>query len=148
MAQADTGQRLLRIGLVAGLAVVGAVVFVQMAEAGKRSAGALSVSDAGMWGSMGTARASLDAVQLVKCQVNATDDGTFEGVLTATCIVSVPDNTVDGGVLTKTCFTGNKALIAAIQAAGDSRIVVGFDAMGACHTITVVNSSEYAPKLP
>jgi hypothetical protein len=134
--------------LVVSLVVAGAL-FSREANAGKRSSGTLSVADDGMYGSMGTARASLDAIQMVKCEVMGTDNGSPDGSLTARCTISIPDPNDPTLPKSKACFSGNKSIVGAIQAAGDSRISVTFDPLtGACLALTAFNSSEYAAKLP
>ena len=135
-------------GLVAVL-VVGAALISRDARAGKRAGGALSVADDGMYGSMGTARASLDGIQLVRCEVMGTDNGSASGSLTARCTISIPDPADPTLAKTRACFSGNPSIVGAIQAAGDSRISATFDPVtGNCLAVTAFNSSEYAPKLP
>jgi hypothetical protein len=150
MARAATGKRLI-FGFGAGVvaAILGAALFTHRAEAGKRSTGALAITDDGMYGSMGTARSSLDLVQLVKCEVMGTDDGTAAGILTARCTITIPDPLDPLSTKSKACYTGNKAIVEAIESAGDSRISVSLDPLsGACLALTTFNSSEYAPKTP
>jgi hypothetical protein len=135
-------------GLVA-LLVVSVALISRDARAGKRAGGALSVADDGMYGSMGTARASLDAIQLVRCEVMGTDNGSATGSLTARCTISIPDPNDPTIAKTRACFSGNPAIVGAIQSAGDSRMSATFDPVtGNCLAVTAFNSSEYGPKLP
>jgi len=57
----------------------------------------------------------------------------------------------DGGA--KACISQNRAIISAVQAAGDSMIVITLkpnsansNGVSQCMGVTVVNSSEYGPK--
>jgi hypothetical protein len=119
------------------------------AQAGKTSTGALSVTSTTLWGSMGTARSAPDLVSLVQCVVMASDNGTPSGNLSARCTISMPDPNNPTQTISAACFTGNPALIAAIESAIDSRVAANIDAnTGACTSITTFNSSEYAPKMP
>jgi len=137
-----------------GAVVLAAVIFGQLAQAGRHAPGTLAITDASMVGSMGTARASADSIQSVRCQIMGSEDPLNPdggGILTASCTITMPDpaNPDSGLAISKMCTTGNKARIEAIQAAGDSRIQAIFDPLaGTCKSILVVNSSEYAPKTP
>ena len=125
------------------------VLFSRDARAGKHLTGALSIADDLIYGAMSTARASIDQIQMVKCEVMGTDNGSVDGSLTARCTISIPDPVDPTLTKSKACFSGNKAIVGAIQAAGDSRISATFDVTtGACLALTAFNSSEYAPKLP
>ena len=85
----------------------------------------------------------------MRCEITGLDDGTQAGVEYVRCTFR-PGPPPGGGPtpLEEHCVSGNRAVLAAAQAVGDSMVTISYNSAGICTSIAIDASSEYAPKTP
>jgi hypothetical protein len=129
--------------------VLGLAVFAGSARAGRHADSNVATNNGATYGAMGTVRAAKMADQVtddseyVRCEVfgwSAT--GTTAGRCTF----------VDANGVQTQCYSSSPAIVTAMTAIGDSRVTITLGAVNNgvadCASIIVMNSSEYAPKVP
>jgi len=158
---ADTRRRNQRFGRASVVALValilGLAVVAGTAKAGKKSDSSVATTSGATYGSMGTVRAAqvmvggvlVDDPEFVRCEVfgwmTPAPDGAVAGRCTFMDSSGDPTHQVQ-------CYSSNKSIVQAMGAIGDSRVTITLSANGTstpdCASIIVLNSSEYAPKVP
>jgi hypothetical protein len=140
------------ISLTIGLMVVLAVVLVgRGVQAGSKLPGSGHFTSGYVYGSMGAMRATGDPYQFIRCEIAGSDNGSTTGARSVTCTWRQGPAAPDAGPPPdeQSCVSGNPAVIAAAQAIGDSMVTIWYNpSTGVCTTISVDNTSEYAPKVP
>jgi hypothetical protein len=107
--------------------------------AGLKSTQNVTVSATSASGAVGTARASADAVQFIRCTVQGTTAGNN--------VFCAARNTA--GTSLSCTANGSPNLAHSVAAIGPtSRIYFAVNASGACIQVDVTNSSEYPPMVP
>jgi hypothetical protein len=137
------------ISLTIGLMVVLAVVLVgRSVQAGSKLPGDGHFEAGLVWGSMGAMRATADSQQFMRCEIFGADNGSTAGAIWVRCTWRQPPPTPGGTAPPEEwCVSGNPAIVAAVQAIGDSMVTIWYSGT-VCTTISVDNTSEYAPKVP
>jgi hypothetical protein len=125
--------------VLSALAIAALIGVAPVAHAGFKSSFGVTTDPVSRYanGTMGSARASADAVQYMSCYA------TYASSAGAFCVAR------DAAGTTVSCFTSDPNKVAIVSAMTSySYVYFSYDASGTCTQILVQNSSYYPPMVP